>query len=406
MDLMARLRFTVRSIDAIQAPSKGQIDYWDSTMPGFGLRVTTQGRKSWIVMYRHEGIKRRLTLGIYPAMSLASSRDAASEAIRAAAHGSDPASEKTARRKAETFGELAEEYIERYAKPRKRSWRKDRLALDRDLLPALKNRKATDIRRRDIIKVLDGIIERGAPIQANRTLEIIRKIFNWGISREIVNVNPCQMIERPAQENPRERVLTDDEICAVWKALDRESELMRAMFHMRFLTAQRGGEISHMRWKDIAGNWWTIPGEFTKNGLAHRVPLSPSAMILLKELKGDDMGVPTGWVFPRSRGAGPITAIWKAAGRLRTRSGVEFVPHDLRRTAASRMTGDLGISRLTVSKILNHVESGITAVYDRHSYNPEKRQALDAWSRRLDEILTGAPSGANVVSLAGASRPA
>ncbi len=403
---MPRLRFTVRSIDAIRAPSKGQVDYWDSTTPGFGLRVTTQGRKSWVVMYRHEGIKRRLTLGTYPAMSLASSREAAADAIRAVAHGSDPASEKSARRKAETFGELAEEYIERYAKPRKRSWLKDRQTLDRDLLPAFKNRKATDVRRRDIIKLLDGIVERGAPIQANRTLEIIRKIFNWGISQEIVDVNPCQMIDRPAQENPRERVLTDDEICAVWKALEREPELMRAMFHMRFFTAQRGGEISHMRWQDIDGDWWTIPGEFTKNGLAHRVPLSPPAVNLLKEIKGDNEDVPTGWVFPRPKGAGPITVVWKTAQRLRTRSGIEFVPHDLRRTVASRMTGDLGISRLVVSKILNHVESGITAVYDRHSYNPEKRQALDAWGRRLDEILTGASSGANVVPLVGASRPA
>lgn len=403
---MPRLRFTVRSIDAIRAPSKGQVDYWDATTPGFGLRATTRGRKSWVVMYRHESIKRRLTLGTYPAMSLASAREAASDAIRAAAHGSDPASEKAARRKAETFGELAEEYIERYAKPRKRSWRKDRLALDRDLLPVLKNRKAIDIRRRDIIKVLDGIIERGAPIQANRTLEILRKIFNWGISREIVDANPCQMIERPARENPRERVLSDDEIRAIWKALGKETVLMCGMFRMRLLTAQRGNEVSQMRWTDIDGDWWTIPGEFTKNGLAHRVPLSPRAMAILKALKGDDEGVSTGWVFPSPRGRGPIKVVWKAAGRLRSRSGIEFVPHDLRRTVASRMTGDLGISRLVVSKVLNHVESGVTAVYDRHSYNAEKRQALDAWGRRLDEILTGTSARANVVSLAGTNQSA
>jgi len=339
-------------------------------------------------------------------MSLASAREAASDAIRAAAHGSDPASEKAARRKAETFGELAEEYIERYAKPRKRSWRKDRLALDRDLLPVLKNRKAIDIRRRDIIKVLDGIIERGAPIQANRTLEILRKIFNWGISREIVDANPCQMIERPARENPRERVLSDDEIRAIWKALGKETVLMCGMFRMRLLTAQRGNEVSQMRWTDIDGDWWTIPGEFTKNGLAHRVPLSPRAMAILKALKGDDEGVSTGWVFPSPRGRGPIKVVWKAAGRLRSRSGIEFVPHDLRRTVASRMTGDLGISRLVVSKVLNHVESGVTAVYDRHSYNAEKRQALDAWGRRLDEILTGTSARANVVSLAGTNQSA
>ena len=311
--------------------------------------------------------------------------------LRDVAKGQDPASAKKAARKAETFRELAEEYMRRHAKQRKRSWKKDRQALDRDLLPRLGHRKAASITRREVISILDDIKDRGAPIQANRTLEIIRKIFNWGISREIVEANPCHRIEKPAEEHQRDRVLSEDEIRAVWGAFDPEPNNRGAMMKLRLLTAQRGGEVSHMRWCDIdlAGGWWTVPPEYSKNGLSHRVPLAPPAVTILKDLHKQTSGGP--WVFPSPIGKGPTKSNSKASGRLRESSGVDFVPHDLRRTAASHMTG-MGISRLVVAKILNHVETGVTKVYDRHSYDAEKRHALKVWAARVEEIVAGEPA--------------
>lgn len=170
-----------------------------------------------------------------------------------------------------------------------------------------------------------------------------------------------------------------------------------ATFKLRLLTAQRGAEVLAMRWDHLSGGWWTIPAEIAKNGLAHRVPSSAPVLALLDEIR--PLGEDSEWVFPGADGEGHRVTIHKAHSRIRRRCGVSFVPHDLRRTAASHMTG-MGISRLVVSKLLNHVETGITSVYDRHSYDAEKRAALDAWARRVEEIVAGRETApANVVAL-------
>ncbi|MBA2304359.1 MAG: site-specific integrase [Acidobacteria bacterium] len=235
--------------------------------------------------------------------------------------------------------------------------------------------------------LIDDVAAR-APIMANRVLALVRKMFNFGIERDWLEVNPCHMVKRAAAERQRDRVLSDDEVRAMWKALDDEDTVIAAVFRLRLLTAQRGGEVLGAQWReiDLASAWWTIPAERSKNGLAHRVPLSPQAVKVLKALRsitGDSE-----WVFPSPKKEGAAIAhAQKAIERVVRRSGVEFRGHDLRRTAASLMVG-AGVSRLVVSKILNHVETGVTAVYDRHSYDLEKRAALDYWGRRLEAIVT------------------
>ena len=157
------------------------------------------------------------------------------------------------------------------------------------------------------------------------------------------------------------------------------------------------------RWSEInlERKTWIIPPERLKDRRTrtepHRVPLSAPALALLGEIR--PLGEGSEWVFPGAGDSGHRVAIHKANTRIRRRSGVSFVPHDLRRTAASHMTG-MGIGRLVVSKLLNHVESGVTSVYDRHSYDAEKRAALDAWGRRLEEIIGVRHEHANVVKLA------
>jgi integrase len=395
---MTSIKMTARGVDALRPPAAGQVDYWDADNPGFGLRVSAGGRKAWVAMYRHGNVKHRLTLGTYPTLSLAEAREKAAIAHHAVQYaGADPAAVKRAERAAETFAALADAYIERHAKRQKRSWRKDLLILQKDALPRFGRRKAKDITRRDIIVMLDEIVARGAPIQANRTLEIVRKLFNWAVARDMLGANPCYGIAKPSTENRSDRVLTEDEIRTIWRALDREAALTAASFKLRLLTAQRGAEILAMRWDQISNGWWTIPAAVAKNGLAHRVPLSPQSLELLEEIH--PLGEGSEWIFPGARGDGHRVAIHKAHNRIRRRSAVSYVPHDLRRTAASHMTS-MGISRLVVSKVLNHAELGVTAVYDRHSYDGEKRAALDAWGSRVEEITTAREAvTVNVVAL-------
>jgi len=225
-----------------------------------------------------------LTIGPYPTLTLADARERAKAALHEAARGGDPAADKKAERLAETFGELAQAYLEKYAKAHKRSWREDARVIQRELLPKWGSRKAKDIKRRDVIALLDTIVERDAPIQANRVLALVRKIFNWGISRDIVENNPCTQVKSPGAERQRERVLSETELRAIWLAFEQLDPIVGGMFKLRLLTAQRGGEVESMRWLDLdlANGWWTIPANVAKNGRSHRVPLSSPALGILK----------------------------------------------------------------------------------------------------------------------------
>lgn len=399
---MARKRFTARFVDGIKPPESGRADYWDEAVPGFGLRVSETGRKTWTLLYRPKGSKvvRRLTIGTLDRMSLADAREEARDALRDAAKGKDPAGQKKAHRLAEIFRDVADDYLERYAKSKKRSWRKDKVRLDRDILPAFGTRKAQDVQRRDIIKMLDGIVARGAPVEANRVHSLTRRIFNWAISRDLVAVNPAAGIERPGgEEAGRDRVLTDAEIKAVWAALGKEPEHVAKAFRLLLLTAQRPGEVAKMRPEDIEGDWWTIPAQFSKNGKPHRVYLSPQTRAILgaKKLTG-------AWVFPSPKTDGARTDIWKAADGIRKTSGVDFRPHDLRRTAGTNMTRELGVSRALLGRVLNHTgrergEAAATRVYDRYEYDREKQETLEAWGALLDQILSGKRGRAKVIPL-------
>lgn len=386
---MPNIKFTARGILAIKPPKVGRVEYWDNDMPGFGLRVSSGKIKTWVAMYRHQGRKRRHTLGTFPSLTLADAYEKARQSLNEAANGFDPAGEKRAEREANTFGTLVSEYLERHAKKNKKRWELDARMLNADLLPRWKNRRAKDISRRDVLEVLDLVVARDAPIQANRILALIRKMYNFGISRDIVEHNPCIAVPLPSKPQSRDRVLSPEEIRRVWMSAEKDEVLISAMLKLRLLTAQRGGEIEAMAWVDIdfEAAIWTIPAEIAKNGLAHRVPLSPQTLEVLVPIAKARNGSP--WVFPSPLGPEKhIENIQKAIQRIRKREGcgVAFVGHDLRRTAATHMAS-LGVPRLVISKILNHVEAGVTGVYDRHSYDQEKRTALEAWGRHLGEIL-------------------
>jgi integrase len=194
-------------------------------------------------------------------------------------------------------------------------------------------------------------------------------------------------VDNPGHEQQRDRVLSEDEIRQLWNALETERPWSAAIFRLGILTAQRRGEILGMKWEelDLTARWWTVPAERAKNGLAHRVPLAPQVLKILSALKAGKHD-PV-YVFRGGRIGRPIANLQKPLRRVKKNARLDFRFHDLRRTAASLMTG-IGISRLVVSKILNHVERGITAVYDRHSYDAEKRAALLKWERRAQHIVS------------------
>jgi integrase len=390
---MPTIPFTARALEALKPTPNAQIDYFDKSLPGFHLRISPRGRKTFGVMYRHAGRVRRMTFGTFPPLTLADAREKAKEELRKAAKGEDPATQKAEEREADSFRLLADDYLNRYAKLKKKSWKEDNRIIDKKLNPAIGNITAKRITRAQIRELLDGIAAT-APIEANRVLATVRKIYNWALSQDLVESNPCHGISAPGVEHQRDRVFSEDEIKKLWKEFDAETVGMGATFKLRLITAQRGGEVFSVEWKDLdlENAWWTIPGEKAKNGLAHRVPLTPAAIRIFKDLKEKQMGSKTRkespWVFPARQGTGHLTTCQKSVEEIRDRSGIkDFTAHDLRRTAASMMTG-MGIPRLTVSKILNHVEPGVTAVYDRHSYDKEKREALEGWSHRLQLMVS------------------
>ena len=253
-------------------------------------------------MYRVRGDprKRRLTLDHYPALTLADARQRAQEVLLAASRGQDHAADKQAHNNSATFAELAHAYLDKHARAKKRSWAEDGRVIGREPIPRWGRRKAADIQRTDVLHLLDAIVDRGSPIQANRTLALVRKMFNWGIGRGLVETNPCVQIEAPGRTNgsgfcPK----TKSGLCG--RPLAKSVPMMGPMFKLRLLTAQRGGEVASMRWQDIDldARSWTIPPEASKNGLAHMVPLSDAVIDLLRELRRISGG--SEWVFPSPR---------------------------------------------------------------------------------------------------------
>lgn len=400
---MPSIKFSAAKIKFLQGIPGKQMDYFDKPLAGFFVRISQDGKKSFGVMYRKGGRLRRMKLGTYPLLTLAKARKEAAKVLRNAELGVDPATEKQEDRKGETFEQVAGEYLEHHAKMKKKSWKQDERVINKDLVPEFGKQKAKEITRRDVRVFLERKSQT-APIMANRIRALLKKIFNWAIMSEIVESNPVYLVPAPGKEHQRDRVLTEDEIKRVWNAIDvdmknsddshlKRKTLSAGIMKLRLLTAQRGAEVMSMEWTelDFETGWWTIPGEKTKNGLSQRVPLSAPAMAIIREMRATVGDGCSKFVFQSPKGDTHINNPQKALQRIQKATQIAFVGHDFRRTAASMMTG-MGIPRLTVKKILNHVEREITAVYDRHSYDPEKREALETWAKRLMKIVSEVPA--------------
>jgi integrase len=391
------MAFTDSKVKNLKPEKKRRI-VWEEGQTCLGLRITPSGKKSFIYMYRYDSRSRMMTLGQYPALTLANARVDLAKAKALLATGTDPGKlhlqVKAEHRGAPTVAHLATEFIEKRSK-NKKAWQEEQRILEKDVVPKWRNRKAEDIKRRDVIVLLDKIVERGAPIMANRTLGVLNRMFNFGIRRAILEANPCSVIERPGEENESDRVLSAEEIRQFWANLDGCKMTEGTKLALRFLLVilQRKSEVAQAEWCefDLESGWWTIPKNKTKNGLAHRVYLSAAARELLREIKKNSAGSPYLFPSPRGKGTKPITsrslsqAVLK---NLKTLNTEPFRPHDLRRTGSTTMTAN-GMPREIVGKIVNHAESGVTKIYDRYSYDKEKRNAMNKWDRILKNIVSG-----------------
>ena len=349
-----------------------------------------------------------MKLGGYPAISLADAREAAREVFSETGKGGDPAAARRATgqaAEANTLSLIARQFITRYAKRRNRSWQETERILERYVLPEWGDRPISEITRRDILDLLDGMVDRGVPVMAKQTHATIRKLFYWALDRDIISTSPCVRVPVPGAAAERDRVLTDEELRAVWLACDPLGWPFGAVVRLLILTAQRRDEVATTEWGDLDldQRLWTIPGRRTKNGQTQEVPLCAAAVSILSEVpRTSDV-----FVFSTD-GRVPVAGFSTAKRRLDALCGVsDWVLHDLRRTTATGLAR-LGEAPHVVEKVLNHKSgtvSGVAAIYNRHGYLDEKRQALDAWARRVNAIVTGEPAKVVTIGRTRQARP-
>ena len=364
---------TARTIETIK-PGSARREIADRHMPGLYLVLQPSGAKSWAVRYRHAGTPRKHTLGSYPAIDLKSARRLASKALRAVAEGRDPGREKVQERtaKPDTVEAVAGQFVERHCKRsnRPRTARETQRLLDLHVLPRWRGRLVRDIIRRDVLDVLDRVVDGGKPIAANRTLAAMRKMFNWAVARDIIAASPCAGVKPPTAERSRDRVLTDQELRAVWQAAGKIGGTFGALVRLLILTGQRRDEVAGMRWSEIDLEGRRCP---------HEIPLSEPAIAILTALPR----IGNQFVLT-STGDAPSSGYSKGKRRLDALLPPDMPDwrlHDLRRTVASGLAR-LGINLPVIEKVLNHASgsfAGIVGVYQKHEFSEEKRRALDAW---------------------------
>jgi integrase len=402
---MARL--TIRSVETMK-PRPVRQEIPDSFLPGLYLIQQPSGAKGWAVRYRHQGVPRKLTLGSYPALGLKDARGLAAKALRTVAEGRDPGREKILARaaKADSVDRIFEEFLERHVRRsnRPRTGQETERLLRQHVLPRWRGRMVHEVTRRDVLDVLDRVVDGGAPIAANRVFAAVRKFFNWCVARDILATSPCAGVKPPTAERARDRVLSDDELRLVWAAADKLGGTFGPLVKLLALTGQRRDEVARIRWDelDLDARLWTLPPARTKNNQPHEVPLSKAALTVLQNVPHI---ASSPFVLTTNGGAAPASGYSKNKRRLDALLPADMPAwrlHDLRRTCASGLAR-LGINLPVIEKVLNHSSgsfAGIVGVYQKHSFADEKAAALSAWGNFVEALVEG-KSVSKVIKLRG-----
>jgi integrase len=369
------------------AKAKGRAEFFDAKTKGLSLRVSPTA-KTWAYHFTtDDGRRARLTLGSFPSIGLAAARGLALEAQAIAQSGQDPRIKKSG---GMTVAMLSESYLAKHVQPNLRSARSVERRIRKNVIPIIGNVRLADLHRRDVNRVVDQVMGRGSPIEANRVFGDIHAMVRWAVGRGDLDYDPLQGMTTPNPPSSRDRVLSDDEIRHFWNVLPTAIHNISAqrILRLSLITAQRVGEVAGMNSKefDLKRATWNIPGSRTKNGHPHGVPLSPLALEIIQ---------------------GPTTAmsstiIARLVGRAQVKFGMpHWTAHDLRRTALTKMA-ELGVAPIVLGHIANHrttTKAGVTlGVYVHHAYEREKREALELWADRLQGIISG---GADVVAMRG-----
>jgi integrase len=408
-------RLTDRTLDALKpAPAGKRIDIWDVAVPGFGVRITDRGHLSFCIYGRVKGTPARLRLGDYPAMKLAAAREKARAWLEMLGRGLDPrevakeeleAKAAAARkRQADNFAVVAEQFAKRHLKGL-RSGEETKRLIEREFTARWRDRAISEITRREVAEALDAIIDRGTSYMANRALAHLRRLFNWALDRGIIEASPCARMRPPAKEKPRQRVLTDAELRALWRALDKLGYPFGGAVRLLLLTGARRDEVAEATWPEfsIAGDKpvWTIPAARYKTERAHIVPLGAQAKAILEKLPRSRKAV---YVFSTTGGKKPASGYSKAKARLDAEmlrlirkvarkaksdpAAVTLEPwrlHDIRRTVRTRLSRHA--SEVVAERIIGHAPRGLARVYDQYEYLDERRAALEAWAAELAAIV-------------------
>ena len=385
---------------------EGRYDLYDAQVRGLGVRVGTSGLKSWFVMTRVGGRMTRRTIGHYPRIGLKEARIRGAEELAKMARG-----EVEAPAKKHYFHEVYQEWLQR-DQGSNRTVSQVRSAMELHVVPKLGKRRLDSIKKADVLKLIDGIRDSGAEVQANRVLAYVRRFFNWCLERDYLDKNPTAGVARPTKEVARDRVLSPDEIAKVLRAAEAIGYPFGPFVKLLVLTGQRRDEVAGMSWGeiDLPEKVWVLPASRSKNGKAHTVHLSEAAMRVLESmprLEGTDLVFPATRVRRKEPDGSmhplrPISGFSVAKRRLDEASGVTgWTLHDLRRSFATHATERLGLSPVVIDKILNHQSGavrGVAAVYQRGQYLQERRDAMEAWGRWVE----WAADGGNVIELVSA----
>jgi integrase len=392
---MATINFNHQAISALKPPHK-RIELFDERTKGLGLRITPSGTKTFFYRYRVNGKIRRFTIGQFDGVSLKQARDEISRLRVKVLDGNDPQAERQKKKNTQdmqTFSDLADEFKEKYMPTLRANTQKEyKRIIDKELNPVLGKFPINKVTKNEIIELLDKKAYKDkSPTMANRMRARLSRIFTFGMERGLAEVNPVQHTSTYKQgESKRDRYYTEGEIRTLWEFFEDWGEPTQSVLEMLLICGQRKTETMKMRWTDIQVDVWTIPASLAKNKQPHDVPLSKMALEILekmKKLNGDSDYV---FASPQNKKA-PLDSLSRVRQTIQNNTEVsDFRPHDLRRTVATYMA-KLGIERTVLGKILNHKglagDGQVTAIYDRHSYMGEKREALNRWSTNLRKIL-------------------